>query len=221
MEKREMRKTTAKITCVLLALALVMMVIQPANQVLAMPVTGDIVLAPSKVSDHASIKTLEDFAASLNNGKSSQIVGLYAKDIFALQVVQQPSGNAGYVSASSSSVVTQFGMASSYGSIGMLAHNYLAGGKFSSLSSGTIIYVIYGDGKTVAYKVSQVRKFQAVSPNSMTSNFIDLSNSKTLTSTEVFKKTYGNSGALVLQTCISNDGNSSWGRLFIIAYKSK
>jgi hypothetical protein len=216
-----MKKTTAKFMSILLALAFVMMVLQPANQVLAMPVTGDVVLAPSSVSDQASMKTLEEFAASLNNGKSSQIVGLYAKDIFALKVVQQPSGNAGYVSTSSSSVATQFGMASSYGSIGMLAHNYLAGGKFSSLGSGTVIYVIYGDGKTVAYKVSQVKKFQAVSPNSATSNFIDLSNSKTLTSTEVFKKTYGNSGALILQTCISKDGNSSWGRLFVIAYKSK
>ncbi len=112
-------------------------------------------------------------------------------------------------------------MASSYGSIGMLAHNYLAGASFASLGSGKEIDVIYGDGKVVKYTVSSIRKYQALSPTSMYSDFKDLSNpSKTLSVSDVFYATYGKSGALVLQTCISNNGNASWGRLFVIAYKS-
>jgi hypothetical protein len=204
----------------LLTLAFLFVALSPVNQVFAMPVTGDIVTDRTPVMVTQSTSSLSEFTASIQNGNSSQIVGLYVKDILALRVVQQPSGDSGYVSASSSEVATQFGAASSYGSIGMLAHNYLAGSYFSGLSSGNVISVIYGDGKTVDYTVSQVRQYQALSPNSTTSNFIDLSNpSKTLTSTDVFKQTYGKSGALVLQTCISKDGNSSWGRLFVIAYK--
>jgi len=96
----------------------------------------------------------------------------------------------------------------------------LPGGKYFTSFQGQKIVVIYGDGKTATYKVSTIRKYQALTPNSAKSNFIDLSKpDKTLTATDVFKQTYGNKGALVLQTCISKNGDASWGRLFIIAYK--
>jgi hypothetical protein len=216
-----MSTKTAKLTRLIISLLLLGTVFMSTTQALAMPITGSTTAeaAPALV-DQLAI-SLDDFTNSVKNGNSGQIVGLYAEEVFALSVVQQPSGNAGYVSTGGYNVVTQFGMASSYGSVGMLAHNYLAGSYFSNLSIGSEIVVIYGDGSTVSYTVSEVRKYQALTPNSAYSNFVNLSNtSETLTSSDVFYETYGTSGALVLQTCISQDGNSSWGRLFVIAYKS-
>ncbi len=215
-----MKTSTRIIKSFLVVIVLVTMAFSPVQTALAMPVTGDAITAQAPAVVSPKISSLNDFVASVKNGKSGQIVGLYSDSVFALKVVQQPSGNSSYVSTASSEVVTQFGLASSYGSIGMLAHNYLAGKYFTSLSSGSKIVVVYGDGKTVTYKVSAIKQYQALSPNSTQSNFVDLSKpDKTLTATDVFKQTYGNKGALVLQTCISKNGNSSWGRLFLIAYK--
>lgn len=161
--------------------------------------------------------SLEDFSLQVKNGNSSQSVGVYANDNFAYPIVQQPSGNAGYVS-STAGVVTQFSMASSYGSIGLIAHNHLAGAKFSLLQVGDIITLVYGDGSAHSYKVTQIRQYQALSPTSPYSNFVDLyDSSTTLSATTLFMNIYASSGRLVLQTCIARDGQSSWGRLFVIA----
>lgn len=216
-----MNKQIRKFANLFLALAFLVLIFSPVQNALAVPVTGDVVtLDFSQFAVKQGLSSLQDFTGTVQNGNGSQIVGLYADSAFALRVVQQPSGNAGYVSTRSG-VATQFGMASSYGSIGMLAHNYLAGTYFSGLASGQQISVIYGDSSNESYTVSEVRKYQALSPNSAYSNFVNLSDpATTLTSSDVFSETYGNSGALVLQTCISNNGNSSWGRLFVIAYKS-
>lgn len=171
-------------------------------------------ILPATPVNAASTTSLETFAASLNKSDSSQLVGIFVKNVLAVKVVQQSSAT--YVSTSSGTV-TQFGMASQYGSIGLLAHNYLSGASFSKLGSGTEIVLVYGDGSTKKYQVSAVKKYQALSPTDPYSNFVNLDNpDATLTSTDVFNETYG-SGGLVLQTCISKNGNSSWGRLFVIA----
>jgi hypothetical protein len=160
--------------------------------------------------------SLEEFAASLKKSDSSQLVGVYVANNLAVAVIQQPSGNAGYVS-SRSNTLTQFSLATKYGSIGLLAHNYLSGGSFSKIGVGTEIALVYGDGSVKKYQVNSVKKFQALSPTDPYSNFISLDNpDKTLSSTDLFNQTYGD-GGLVLQTCISKDGNPSWGRLFIMA----
>ncbi len=162
----------------------------------------------------ANATSLETFKASLKKTDASQLVGVFVKNVMAVTVVQQSS--ASYVSTNSGTV-TQFGMASQYGSIGLLAHNYLAGGSFSKLGSGTEIVLVYGDGSTKTYQVNSIKKYQALSPSDPYSNFINLdSPDTTISSTDVFNQTYG-SGGLVLQTCISKNGNSSWGRLFIMA----
>jgi hypothetical protein len=190
----------------------------PALNLVTLPITG---LNISVAAAPSTLQSVTDFAASVKNGNASQLVGIYAADKFALTVVQQPSGNTGYVSASSSSVVTQFGLASNYGSTGLLAHNYLAGQFFSNLSSGATITAVYGDGSTKNYTVSEVRQYQALSPTSVYSDFVNVNdNSKTLSSSDLFNETFGKNGALVLQTCINKNGNSSWGRLFVIAYAS-
>lgn len=212
-----MKTLLQKFVRILLVNASLLLAFAPALNLNTIPVTGTSALVAAAPS---TLKSLDDFASSVKNGSSSQITGIYAADKFALTVVQQPSGNAGYVSTSSETV-TQFGLATSYGSTGLLAHNYLAGKYFSNLSSGATITVIFGDGSKKNYTVSEVRQYQALDPTNIYSNFVNLSDSsKKLSSTDVFNETFGKSGALVLQTCISKDGNSSWGRLFIIAYAS-
>jgi hypothetical protein len=120
-----------------------------------------------------------------------------------------------------SDTFTQFGMASNYGSIGVLAHNYLAGKYLNSLSVGDVITVTFTDGSIKDYTVSDVKIYQALSPESMYSNFVDVNNtSKVLSSSNMFLSTFGLKGALVLQTCVTKNGNSSWGRIFVIAYAS-
>jgi len=170
----------------------------------AAPVVAE-TTAPSFVS-------LSNFASSVSNGNGGQITGLYAENIFTLSVVQQ-GGNAAYVSTAGNTA-TQFSMASA---LGFLAHNYLAGSDFFSLYGGAVITVVYGDGHSRNYRVSQVRKFQALSPESPYSDFIDLATGGKLSATDLFYQTYGVSGQMVLQTCISSNGIGSWGRLFVIA----
>lgn len=172
------------------------------------------ILPPTSVQAAASTTSIESFAASLSKTDSSQLIGVFVKNVMAVKVVQQSSAT--FVSTSSGTV-TQFGMASGYGSIGLLAHNNRAGASFSKLGSGSEIYLVYGDGSTKKYIVTSVKKYQALSPTDPYSNFVNVNSpDATLTSSDVFNETYG-SGGLVLQTCISKNGNSSWGRLFVMA----
>ena len=159
---------------------------------------------------------LESFISSVQNGNSSEIVGIFSEGNLAFEVGGQPSGNAGYVT-SNSSEVTRFGLASQYGSKGFLAHNYLAGASFFNLSNGDIITVVYGDGSTQDFRIQAVRRFQALQPNSTQSNFVDLSNGDNLSASELFYDIYNSDNPVVLQTCIANEGISTWGRLFVIA----
>lgn len=159
---------------------------------------------------------VNNFAQSLVDGNSNTIRGLYVGDKFAFPVVQQPSGNAGFVSTTEN-VITDFAMPRKYGVTGLLAHNYLAGGEFFSLEIGDLIQVVYGDGNIQMYRVSDIQSYQALSPNSAGSNFVDLQTSEKLTATQLFKRVYMGSHHLTLQTCIQQGSEDSWGRLFIIA----
>jgi hypothetical protein len=136
---------------------------------------------------------------------------------FIYDVIQQPRGNAGFVSTERDKL-TQFSLASKFGSQGFLAHNYLAGATFKYLVVGSQITVTYADGYRMTYEVQQVRHLQATHPTSPTTSFLDLDNNNTqLTAKQVFMQTYGIRDRLVLQTCIARDKELSWGRLFIIA----
>lgn len=156
----------------------------------------------------------EEFVATLKKSDSSQLVGVYVKNILAFPVVQQAST---YSVSSKPDTVTQFGLAGKYGSIGLLAHNFLAGSKFKKLVADTEIILIFGDGSLKKYKVHTIKKYQALSPADNFSNFINLDKPGiTLTSDNVVNDTFG-AGDLVLQTCIEEKGILAWGRLFIIA----
>ncbi|MDZ4160231.1 MAG: hypothetical protein U1B80_10665 [Anaerolineaceae bacterium] len=164
-----------------------------------------------------SLPSMRDFAFSVINGSQDNLVGVYVEQVMALPVIQQPGGDATFVSTQSD-VVTEFRFARKRQSIGLLAHNYLAGDHFAQITPGETITLVYGDGSLASYRVFELQRYQALNPIDPYSNFVDLANpSTTLTSTEVFYRTYGVGNLLVLQTCIQQGSQDSWGRLFILA----
>ena len=54
-------------------------------------------------------------------------------------------------------------------------------------------------------------------PQSQPFHFIDLGSGRSMSAGAVFNAVYARQGAVVFQTCIDAQGDSSWGRLFIIA----
>jgi len=172
---------------------------------LALLLTG----VPQPVSagglSETALPKLTDFIDSVKNGEATIVRGIYADNLFALPVIQQPSSNAGFVSTQDNTL-TQFGLAAQFGTLGFLAHNNLSGKYYSRLAPGQQIVLVYGDGHLKYFKVETTRRYQALTPSSPYSDFKDLDTQKTLTP-----------GEIVFQTCIESNGNSSWGRLFVIA----
>ncbi len=134
----------------------------------------------------------------------------------AFSVIQQPAGSPGFVSQEANQL-TEFGMAAEAGNVGLLAHNYLAGTSFSGLTNGDVVILVYGDGHTENYLVTNVLQYQALDPYNPYSDFKDLQRQTTLSAAEVFGQVYRGERHVTFQTCIQSDGNSSWGRLFVIA----
>jgi hypothetical protein len=164
-----------------------------------------------------SYRSLSDFIGAIASGNPDQVVGVFVTGVMAQQVVRQPKSNPGYVS-SQPNAVTQFSIASKYGSLGFLAHNYLSGVRFFELERNDIIFVIYGDGRTRRFRINEIRRFQALTPDSPYSDFLDLENGNALLSAEdLFFQTYGQSEHVIFQTCIENNGKQTWGRLFVMA----
>ena len=108
---------------------------------------------------------------------------MYSNGVLAFPVIQQPAGQPGYVS-SVEGVVTEFSMASSQGVTGLLAHNYLSGRFFHDFELGDVIQIVYGDGTIRKYQVSDLRKYQALQPNSTNSRFVDLDSDQELSAEE-------------------------------------
>jgi hypothetical protein len=159
----------------------------------------------------------DTFVASLMNDNPDQVVGVFVEDVMALKVVQQPASDPGFVSTLPETA-TYFTMAMQYtGNVGLLAHNYLAGIYYFDLLPGQIVVLIYGDGQTEEYIVSEEQEYQALSPYSPTSSFIDLATGEQLTSNDLFYRVYGGADRTTLQTCIAQGSIDSWGRLFVIS----
>lgn len=157
-----------------------------------------------------------DFSRSVQNGDATVLRGVYVPDVLALPVVQQPVDHPYFVS-NHSGEATQFGMAAQYGNIGLLAHNTLSGRDFSRLSIGQQVRLVYGDGRVEDFVVANILRFRASKPESTSSFFRNLDRNETLSAGEMFNRAYVGERRLVFQTCIEANGNSSWGRLFIIA----
>ena len=169
------------------------------------------------LSATATLPTFADFVKSVQNGDAKSLRGVYVNDILALPVVQQPANNPAFVS-STDGEITQFGMVSQYGNVGLLAHNHLSGKFFPQLTVGQEIRLVYGDGRTEVFVVSEILHYQALQPTSPYSSFRNLDKEEaTLTAEQMFKRVYFGDRHVTFQTCINAYGNSSWGRLFIIA----
>jgi hypothetical protein len=168
----------------------------------------------------STLPSFREFSKSVQNGQTNDLRGVYVDKVLALTVVQQPADNNGYVSLNTNET-TQFHMAAQLGNVGLLAHNYLAGKLFSQLVTGQEVRLIYGDGHVVSYVVKEILSYQALQPNSQYSSFKNPGASETLTTEQLFNKTYGGEHHLTFQTCIEAQGNPSWGRLFIIAIPKK
>ena len=159
---------------------------------------------------------LADFSQAVQNGEANVLRGVYVPNVLNLPIVQQPEDRPYYVS-NRNGEVTQFAMASRYGSVGLLAHNTRSGKSFSSLMIGQEVQLVYGDGKVEAYEIKQILRFQALEPESVSSSFRNLDRNEVLSAAEMFNRAYVGEYRLVFQTCIEADGNVSWGRLFVVA----
>ncbi len=162
------------------------------------------------------VPAFADFSKSVQNGAADVLRGVYVADVLALPVVQQPHANAGFVSTTDGQV-TQFHMAAKYGNIGLLAHNHLSGSLFSQLAAGQEVRIVYGDGKTETFVITEVLRFQALQPTSPYSSFRNMDKDESLTAEQMFKRVYFGDHHVTFQTCINAYGNASWGRLFVIA----
>jgi len=172
----------------------------------------DVAAAPA--SEGVALPDLATFAISVLDGNPDILKGVYVEDVMAFPVIQQPF--AAFVSEQPGTV-TQFGMASSYGVTGLLAHNFLSGALFFHLEPGQSVNLIYGDGDIDTYWVTDILRYQATSPNSIYSGFVDLRTGKGTDAEGMFRKVYMGKDQVTFQTCIAKDGVGSWGRLFIIA----
>lgn len=162
---------------------------------------------------------LESFIAQVAEPPTSAYpVGLFHPVLLQSEIIQQPKNNPGFVSTDAKKL-TQFSMASQYGVTALLAHNYLMGESFFKIKTGDVLTVVYGDKTYQEYRVEEIRRYQALTPNSPYSKFINLADPEktVITATDLFYDVYTQKGTLVLQTCIEKDGELSWGRLFIIA----
>jgi hypothetical protein len=171
---------------------------------------------PVRAAEGMLLPAFSDFVTAVTNGQAGVVRGVFVPGVLADRVVLQSADNPGYVSTVEG-VVTQFSMASQYGTIGLLAHNTLAGVNFVNLQPGQEVRIIYGDGTIASYTINSINRYQALDPYSTGGNFIDLNTGVSYTALEMFAMYYQGENHLTFQTCILQDGNSSWGRLFITA----
>lgn len=211
-----MNKKYSSLLSIILALALFSLNVRTVSAI-PIPVTGPQLENASPAGVSAS--ALAPFVASVaTSGNPNLAAGIFAQGLFAAPIVQQPASAPGFVS-NEAELATQFGMAAQYGSIALLAHNYLLGSQFFDVDTGEVLALVYGDGRVQTYRVIEVLEYQALSPNSPYSDFVDLNDpsGKRISVTSLFYEVYAQEGKLVLQTCIEANGEPSWGRLFIIA----
>ena len=163
------------------------------------------------------LRIFDQFVADMKNGNANQVTGIYVENVMALQVVQQPASNPGFVSTIDD-VVTYFLFPwQKAGNHGLLAHNYLAGRYFFDVGYGDIITLVFGDGYYQDFEVTQIKEYQALQPNNPYSSFIDLDSGEQKSSTTVFMDVYMGAFHTTLQTCIARAGSGEWGRHFTLA----
>ena len=167
--------------------------------------------------DDAAIPKFSEFVAAVRDGETGLLRGVYVPGVLAFPIVQQPADNANFVSPIDG-MITQFNMPAQYGNVGLLAHNNLSGRFFFDLALGQEVRLVYGDGKIETFVITQILKYQALQPSSPYSSFRNLNNTdENLTAEQMFKRVYLGDRHVTFQTCIAAYGNSSWGRIFVVA----
>jgi hypothetical protein len=171
----------------------------------------------TQVSDEP-VPPMEVFLESLTFTGGEGVIGIFVPGTLAMSVVQQPEGDPQYVSQREDAV-TQYGLASQYGTTGLLAHSHSGGSRFHLLDRGQLIYLISGDESVQIYVVTEILHYQALSPGSFSSDFLPLdSPGDRISAEDLFFQIYADREGMVLQTCFTVDGILNWGRLFVIAY---
>lgn len=175
-------------------------------------------LVPEQIQQNqADLAAFTDLVA---DGDGNGLKGVFVPDVLSLPVVQQPGGQAAFVSGEDN-ILTQFAMPGDYGTVGLLAHNYLSGRDFFNLQVGQGVALVYGDRQVDYYVIREIRQFQALDPTNPYSEFINLDdpNQQRVSAADLFKQIYTTADRAVFQTCLEAFGNSSWGRVFVIAEK--
>jgi hypothetical protein len=170
---------------------------------------------PERIS---GIVDLEQFVKAVTTGEAGRVTGLFAPGLGHFYIIQQAPGSDTRVSPVDG-VLTQFRRPSTGGVIGLLAHNYAAGVRFTQFEAGDRINLVYGDGTVHTYRLTGLLRYQAVNRNDAGSNLIDLADGRVLTANAIYHRIYTGAPHLVLQTCLTYDGDLKWGRLFILAEK--
>ena len=166
--------------------------------------------------DTPKIPDLHTFIESVADNNENSLRGVYAADSFSFEIVQQPAGSPLYVSAEKN-VVTEFNAAKNEGNIGLLAHNTAAGASFFELQPGQTVVLVYGNGTTERFLVTKILKYEALNGEFTFGQYRDLATDTVITSRELFETAYKGEKHLTLQTCIENNGDADWGRLFVVA----
>ncbi len=173
---------------------------------------------PGKIGARQSAVVSATTVTKVNKIKETGIARSVAvDDALVFPIVQQPQGEPNYVSTNNGEL-TLFASASQYGNIGLLAHNYLSGKSFAHLSVGQEIRLQYDDGNSEYFVVSEILQYQALDPENPFSSFQNINNkNEILTAQQMFERVYEGDRHLTFQTCIAKYGESSWGRLFVVA----
>ncbi len=98
-----------------------------------------------------------------------------------------------------------------FGTVGVLAHNYLEGRRFMLLNEGDLIGLGWMDGREAWYRVTEIQVWTATEPGN---EFSPLERrGEVRDSWAVYQSVYGPPGRLVLQTCVGVRG----GFYFVVA----
>src|SRR5512140_3726571 len=117
-------------------------------------------MALSQGANGAADTALMQFVQTVISGRK-EVTGVYVAGRFSFRVIQQPKGDPSFVSPVQDTI-TQFGLAAGQQSVGLLAHNYLAGTRFYELQIGDRVYLVYGTGRLEAFTVTQILQYQAL-----------------------------------------------------------
>ncbi len=173
-------------------------------------------LVSNETPNELPLPVFDQFVQSVVNGEPDQRVGVFVENLFSFPIIQQPANQPAYIT-SSAGEVTEFRIVRQQtGNEGLIAHNYLAGNQFFSLKPGDIAEIVLGDGSVIEFEIVAVEDYQALTPNSPTSDFLDLATGAKLSASDLFYRVYGGNLTLTFQTCINRNNLSTWGRTFII-----